>query len=70
MYSLAGNTMLSVPKKFDSTPAAAALKVLCADTYSGKAGAVTSETQFVSCTVAGLPSVSASRMAAMGRHRL
>src|SRR5689334_2568828 len=59
----------SSPKKAASTSAPAALIVLCAPGYDGSAGVLpASGSQFGSATVAGLPSVSARRIAVTGRQ--
>src|SRR5262245_29754483 len=59
----------SSPYTLARTSAAAALIVLCAPGYDGS-GAVfpASGSQFGSATVAGLPSLSASRIAVTGRQ--
>src|SRR5690606_36102421 len=61
--------MASLPKNDANTVAAPRLKVLCPDVYSGNGGVGISELQVTSGSVSGLPSVSASRMAEIGRHR-
>src|SRR5437870_2371463 len=61
--------VLSEPKKAASTTAAAPLKVLWPEMYSGNGGVTSSGVQVESLTVSGLPSVSALRMAVMGRQK-
>src|SRR5579864_5870322 len=58
---------VSGSKKAESTVAAASLIALCAPGYEGSAAVVTRGFQFGSATVAGLPSVSARRIAVIGR---
>ena len=58
------------PKKSASTVAAAPLNVLWPEVYSGKGGVISRGVQFTSGSVAGFPSVSAARMAVMGRQKL
>src|SRR5947209_16260388 len=53
-----------------STVLAAALNVLCPDTYSGNGGVTISGCQVGSGVVAALPSVSAWGMASMGRQKV
>jgi hypothetical protein len=57
-----------LPKKAESTAAPEALIVLCAPGYEGSAAVTARGVQVGSPTVAGLPSVSARRMAVTGRH--
>lgn len=52
--------MASVPKKLANTVAAAPLKVLWPEQYSGNGGVNSNGCQFASCTTAGLPAESAS----------
>ena len=52
--------MLSVPKKWASTVAAAPLTAPCPETYDGFGGVLSSGSQFGSATVSGLPVWSAS----------
>ncbi|MEO7318256.1 MAG: hypothetical protein ABIZ56_04640 [Chthoniobacteraceae bacterium] len=60
----------SEPKKAARTVAAALLKVLWAEVYSGKGGVSSSGVQFASFSVAGFLSSSAFWMAVMGRQKL
>ena len=57
------------PKTLVSTAAAAPLKVLWPETYSGNGGVMSNEVQAGSATVAALPSLSACRMAVIGRQK-
>src|SRR5712691_6439588 len=73
--------ILSVPKKFCSVRRTALLAQACADGWSGKGGVTSgggtgtgvagsnSGVQFESPSVAGLPSVAASRIAVIGRQK-
>src|SRR5207247_1805439 len=56
------------PKKSLRITAAAALKVLCPETYDGNAGVVNRGVQPVSAAVFGLPSPAAVRTAVIGRQ--
>src|SRR5437667_5967919 len=67
---LVAKGMLSEPKKAASTVAAAPLNVLWPEVYSGKGGVTSSGVQVGSLVVSGLPSISALRMAVMGRQKL
>src|SRR5437868_5303425 len=58
------------PKNAARTVLAAPLKVLWPESYDGKLGVVRSGVQVGSAAVAGLPSVSAARMAVIGRQKL
>lgn len=60
--------MAWVPKNASSAATTAVLWQACADGYSGKFGVVVTGCQAGSATVRGLPSVSASAMAWMGRQ--
>src|SRR5262245_35320936 len=62
--------MSSVPKNPARAVAAAAPYALCPDEYDGCAGVAISGVQVGSAAVAGLPSVSAARMAVTGRQKL
>src|SRR5262249_29655946 len=62
--------MSSVPKNPARAVAAAAPYALCPDEYDGCAGVASSGVQVGSAAVAGLPSVSAARMAVTGRQKL
>src|SRR4051794_826564 len=63
------NLISSVPKNSARTVAAAPLKLLCPDVYDGNDGVVRSGSQFGSGSVAGLWSLSASRIAWTGRQK-
>src|SRR4051812_28001835 len=64
------NGMSSEPKNSASTAAAAPLKVLCPETHSGNGGVTSKGVHEPSATVSGFPSVSALRMAVIGRQKL
>ena len=66
----AENGIRSEPRNQASTTAAAPLKVLCPDVYSGNGGVASNGIQDGSGSVAGLPSVAASWMAVIGLHKL
>src|SRR6267142_2882869 len=61
---------LSVPKKLFSTAAAAPLKLEWPETYVGNGGVTISGVQDGSALVSAFPSVSAARMAVIGRQKL
>jgi hypothetical protein len=61
------NSILSVPKKLCSAPTSAPLPQVCPAGYSGKPGVSINGVQSGSRVVAGLPSVSAYRIAVIGR---
>src|SRR6478672_9243424 len=62
--------MLSVPKKAASTAAAPALLPLWPEMYDGWLGVLRYGAQVGSGAVASLPSVSAARIAVIGRQKL
>jgi hypothetical protein len=62
------NAILLVPKKSRSVWAIEPLKHIRPEGWSGYGGAGMREVQFGSGSVAGLPSVSAARMAVIGRQ--
>jgi hypothetical protein len=58
------------PKAFVNTADAAPLKVLCPEMYSGKGGVLINGSQFGSALVRLFPSLSAPRIAVIGRQVL
>src|ERR1044071_633583 len=64
------NEMSSEPNTTPSTAAAAPLKVLWPEMYSGKFGVTRNGVHVGSLTVSGLPPISALGMAVIGRQKL
>src|SRR4029453_14278521 len=58
-----------LPKNLDSTSAPAALTTACAPGEGGSRGVVASGVQFGSAAVAAFPSLSAARIAVIGRQK-